>query len=134
MYRYFFNNLSMIPDEKDYLIIDVDDDTPVGILQEAFVAEYAKPGVKFTLRGSVWKILNIHNDKIYVRTEEDPTGAIPSWVGEQIPVPFEVAMEVGQIKGFVEDSLNKGKSLDLIISKPILLFADSLLDGRGDYT
>ena len=38
MYRYFFNNLSMIPDEKDYLIVDVDGDTPVGILQEAFVA------------------------------------------------------------------------------------------------
>jgi ATP-dependent Lhr-like helicase len=114
IYRYFFNNLSMIPDEKDYLIIDVDDESPIGILQEAFVAEYAKPGVKFTLRGSAWKILNIHNDKIYVRTEKDPTGAIPSWVGEQIPVPFDVAIEVGQIKEFVEDSLNDGKSLDII--------------------
>jgi ATP-dependent Lhr-like helicase len=114
IYRYFFNNLSMIPDEKDYLIVDVDGDTPVGILQEAFVAEYAKPGIKFTLRGSVWKILNIHNDKIYVRAEEDPTGAIPSWVGEQIPVPFDVAIEVGQIKGFVEDSLNHGESVDWI--------------------
>jgi ATP-dependent Lhr-like helicase len=114
MYRYFFNNLSMIPDEKDYLIIDVDEEAPVGILQEAFVAEYAKPGVKFTLRGSAWKILNIHNDKIYVRTEEDPTGAIPSWVGEQIPVPFEVAIEVGNIKKRVENSLKKGKSLDTI--------------------
>jgi ATP-dependent Lhr-like helicase len=114
IYRYFFNNLSMIPDEKDYLIIDVDDESPIGILQEAFVAEYAKPGVKFTLRGSAWKILNIHNDKIYVRTEKDPTGAIPSWVGEQIPVPFDVAIEVGQIKEFVEDGLNDGKSLDII--------------------
>ena len=114
MYRYFFNNLSMIPDEKDYLIIDVDGDTPVGVLQEAFVAEYAKPGVKFTLRGSAWKILNIHNDKIYVRAEEDPAGAIPSWVGEQIPVPYEVAIEVGQIKGFVEDSLNNGETVDWV--------------------
>lgn len=114
MYRYFFNNLSMIPDEKDYLIVDVDGDAPVGILQEAFVAEYAKPGVKFTLRGSAWKILNIHNDKIYVRSEDDPTGAIPSWVGEQIPVPFEVAMEVGEVKRFVEDSLNNGESADWV--------------------
>ncbi|MCW4050952.1 MAG: DEAD/DEAH box helicase [Candidatus Bathyarchaeota archaeon] len=117
IYRYFFNNLSMIPDEKDYLIIDVDGDTPVGILQEAFVAEYAKPGVKFTLRGSPWKILNIHNDKIYVRAEDDPTGAIPSWVGEQIPVPFEVAMEVGEIKATVEDELNHGQTVDEIASE-----------------
>ena len=114
MYRYFFNNLSMIPDEKTYLIMDVEEDTPVGILQEAFVAEYAKPGVKFTLRGRAWKILNIHNDKIYVKVENDPTGAIPSWVGEQIPVPFEVAMEVGSIKRFVEDSLINGDSVKAV--------------------
>jgi len=55
IYRYFFENLSMIPDEKTYLVIDVAEENPVGILQEAFVAEYAKPGVKFTLRGSPWK-------------------------------------------------------------------------------
>ncbi len=117
MYRYFFNNLSMIPDEKDYLIVDVDEDSPVGILQEAFVAEYAKPGVKFTLRGRPWKILNIHNDKIYVRSEDDPTGAIPSWVGEQIPVPMEVALEVGEIKAYVEDSLGEGRGVDEIASE-----------------
>jgi len=105
MYRYFFNNLSMIPDEKDYLIVDVDEDSPVGILQEAFVAEYAKPGVKFTLRGRPWKIL---------RSEDDPTGAIPSWVGEQIPVPLEVALEVGEIKAYVETSLDEGMGMDEI--------------------
>ena len=105
IYRYFFDNLSMIPDEKTYLVIDVAEDAPVGILQEAFVAEYAKPGVKFVIRGSPWKILNIHNDKIYVRSEDDPTGAIPSWVGEEIPVPMEVALEVGGIKARVEEGM-----------------------------
>ncbi len=114
LYKYFFNNLSMIPDEKTYLVMDNEHDAAVGILQEAFVAEYAKPGVKFTLRGAAWKILNIHNDKIYVKLENDPTGAIPSWVGEQIPVPFEVAMEVGSLKRFVEDNLNNGDSVKSI--------------------
>jgi len=108
IYRYFFNNLSMIPDEKDYLVIDVDEETPIGILHEAFVAEYARPGVKFIIRGSPWKILNIHSDKIYVRAEDDPTGAIPSWVGEEIPVPLEVALEVGNIKAQVEHGLGEG--------------------------
>ncbi|MCW3992099.1 MAG: DEAD/DEAH box helicase, partial [Candidatus Bathyarchaeota archaeon] len=108
IYRYFFNNLSMIPDEKDYLVIDVDDEAPVGILHEAFVAEYAKPGVKFIIRGSPWKILNIYNDKIHVRGEDDPAGAIPSWVGEEIPVPLDVALEVGSIKDRVESGLREG--------------------------
>ncbi len=117
IYRYFFENLSMIPDEKTYLVIDIAEENPVGILQEAFVAEYAKPGVKFTLRGSPWKILNIHNDKIYVRAEDDPTGAIPSWVGEEIPVPLDVALEVGRIKAQVEEGLKAGLSEEEIVRK-----------------
>ena len=117
IYRYFFNTLSMIPDEKDYLVIDMGDETPIGILHEAFVAEYARPGVKFIIRGSPWKILNIHNDKIYVRAEDDPTGAIPSWVGEEIPVPLEVALEVGNVKSQVEHGIKEGLTVEEVASK-----------------
>jgi ATP-dependent helicase Lhr and Lhr-like helicase len=117
IYTYFFNNLSMIPDEKDYLVLEAKDESPVGVLQEAFVAEYAKPGVKFTLRGRAWKILNIHNDKIYVKAEDDPTGAIPSWIGEEIPVPMEVALEVGRVKAQIEDGLNAGEEPKAIAAK-----------------
>ena len=117
IYRYFFNTLSMIPDEKDYLVIDMGDETPVGILHEAFVAEYARPGVKFIIRGSPWKILNIHNDKIYVGAEDGPTGAIPSWVGEEIPVPLEVALEVGNIKAQVEHGIKEGLTVEEVASK-----------------
>jgi ATP-dependent Lhr-like helicase len=117
IYRYFFDNLSMIPDEKTYLVIDVSEEAPVGILQEAFVAEYAKPGVKFVIRGSPWKILNVHNDKIYVRAEDDPTGAIPSWVGEEIPVPLDVALEVGRIKAQVEEGVKGGLTQQDIVDR-----------------
>lgn len=117
IYTYFFNNLSMIPDEKDYLVLEAKDESPVGVLQEAFVAEYGKPGVKFTLRGRAWKILNVHNDKIYVKAEDDPTGAIPSWIGEEIPVPMEVALEVGRVKAQIEDRLNTGETPKTIAAK-----------------
>jgi ATP-dependent Lhr-like helicase len=108
LYEYFFENLSMIPDEKHYLVVDRETDTAIGLLDEAFVAEYGKPGVKFIIRGSPWKILNVASDKIYVKSVDDPTGSIPSWVGEEIPVPFEVAQEVGSIRGFVEEMMKKG--------------------------
>ncbi|MEM1607439.1 MAG: DEAD/DEAH box helicase [Candidatus Bathyarchaeia archaeon] len=110
LFEYFFENLSMIPDEKHYLVIDKENDTAVGLLDEAFVAEYGKPGVKFIIRGSPWKIVNLDADKIYVKSADDPTGAIPSWVGEEIPVPFEVAQEVGAIRAFVEEKLKAGLS------------------------
>jgi ATP-dependent Lhr-like helicase len=108
LYEYYFGNLSMIPDEKQYLIVDQSSDTAVGVLDEAFMAEHGKPGVKFIIRGSPWKIVNVYADKVYVKAVDDPTGAIPSWIGEEIPVPFKVAQEVGAIRGFVEKQLQKG--------------------------
>ncbi len=106
--RYYYENLSMIPDEKTYLIIDDTSEAPIGVLDEAFVAEYGDPGTKFIIRGSPWKIVSVYGDKLYVKPIDDPTGAIPSWIGEEIPVPFKVAREVGEIRGFVEEELSRG--------------------------
>jgi ATP-dependent Lhr-like helicase len=103
LYTYYFGKLSMIPDEKQYLVIDESDDEAVGVLDEAFVAEFAEPGRKFIVRGSPWKMTSIRGDKIYVRPIRDPTGSIPSWVGEEIPVPFEIGQEVGSIRRRAED-------------------------------
>lgn len=117
LYEYYFDNLSMIPVEKQYLVVDDSSDTAIGVLDEAFVAEYGKPNVKFIIRGSPWKILHLYGDKIYVTAVDDPTGAIPSWVGEEIPVPFEVSQEVGKIRGFVEQQMKAGKSVDEVVSQ-----------------
>jgi ATP-dependent Lhr-like helicase len=105
LYTYYFGKLSMIPDEKQYLIIDESDDQAVGVLDEAFVAEYGEPGRKFIVRGSPWKMISIRGDKIYVKPIRDPTGSIPSWVGEEIPVPFEIGQEVGAIRRKAEESV-----------------------------
>lgn len=107
MYNYYYENLSMIPYVKNYLIVDETNDRPIGILDEAFVAEYGKPGTKFIVRGIAWRITSIYDDKIYVSPVDDPTGAIPRWVGEEIPVPFKVSNEVGEIRSVVENRLKQ---------------------------
>ena len=117
LYEYYFDNLSMIPVEKQYLVMDDSTNSAVGVLDEAFVAEFGKPGVKFIIRGSPWSIVHVYGDTIHVKPVEDPTGAIPSWIGEEIPVPFEVAQEVGQIRGFVEDHVKKGESPQKIVAR-----------------
>ena len=88
LFTYYFGKLSMIPDEKQYLIIDQTNDEAVGVLDEAFVAEYGEPGRKFIVRGSPWRMMSIRGDRIHVKPIKDPTGSIPSWVGEEIPVPI----------------------------------------------
>ncbi|MEM3641990.1 MAG: helicase-related protein, partial [Candidatus Bathyarchaeia archaeon] len=114
LFDYYFNNLSMIPEEKQFLVVDETSDSAIGVLDEAFMAEYGKPGIKFIIRGSPWRILHVSEEKVYVKPVDDPTGAIPSWIGEEIPVPFEVAQEVGYIRGFVEERTRRGVSSEEI--------------------
>ena len=110
LFEYYFDNLSMIPEEKQFLVIDESADASIGVLDEAFMAEYGKPGTKFIIRGSAWQIIHATEDKVYVRPVDDPTGAIPSWIGEEIPVPYSVAQEVAQIRGDVERQIKQGLS------------------------
>lgn len=112
-YNYYFENLSMIPEEKQFLVLD-EEKKPIGVLDEVFVAEHGEVGAKFVVGGRVWKILQIYQNKVYVQPEEDPTGAIPSWVGEEIPIPCEVALEVGMIRRIFEEKTMQGISFEQI--------------------
>ena len=107
LFQYYFDNLSMIPDEKQYLVIE--GDNFVGTLDEAFVSEYGEVGVKFVEAGRCWKVDQIYGNKVYVKAEEDPTGAVPNWVGDEIPVPREVAAEVGAVRRRYAEELEKGE-------------------------
>ncbi len=112
LFEYYFDNLSMIPEEKQFLVIDQIADSSIGVLDEAFMAEYGKVGTKFIIRGSPWQIVHVTEDKVYVHPVDDPSGSIPSWIGEEIPVPYEVAQEVAQIRDFVEEKLKNGLSTE----------------------
>ena len=106
LFQYYFDNLSMIPDERQYLVLE--GETFVGTLDEAFVSEYGEVGVKFVEAGKCWKVEQIYGNKVYVKPEEDPTGAVPNWVGDEIPVPRDVAAEVGSIRRRYAEEVDKG--------------------------
>ncbi|HVC27542.1 MAG TPA: DEAD/DEAH box helicase [Nitrososphaerales archaeon] len=107
LFEFYFENLSMIPDEKQYIVI-AEGDRAIGVLDEAFVSEYGQIGVKFVEAGRCWKILELYGNKVYVAPEDDPTGAVPSWVGDEIPVPLPVALEVGAIRREYAEALGTG--------------------------
>jgi ATP-dependent Lhr-like helicase len=104
--QYYFENLSMIPDERKYQVIDVSTQQSVGILGEEFMMTKARLGLHFIVKGRVWQIEQISDDaRVYVTPVEDPTAAVPGWDGEMLPIPFELAQKVGQLRAEVAQSL-----------------------------
>jgi len=105
--EYYIENLSMIPDEKRYNVYDVVGRRSVGTLDEAFVVSFAQPGATFVTKGEIWEISEVDEREIKV-VPIHRSGEIPSWTGEEIPVPFEVAMEVGAIRREIREALEAG--------------------------
>lgn len=111
LFRYYFENLSMIPETRQYPVVSRDS-TNVGMLDEEFVAKEGEIGKKFILGGAAWRIEQVHNGTVYVTKSEDPMGAVPSWVGEEIPVPSEVALKVGSYRRTCTDLARKKSEFD----------------------
>ncbi len=135
LYNYFYQNLSMIPEVKQYLVINEEDNLPVGLLDDFFVAEHGTPGTKFVISGKPWKIIQVFEDKVYVSPEEDYLGSIPSWVGEYIPVPFEIAQEVGELRGIVERMVKEGRNFTEIVEETLKVYPfskEALIKGLKD--
>jgi len=90
---YYFENLSTIPDEKQYPMIDIATGETVAKLSSSFVAEYCHEGCDLICRGVTWRVVSVDEDRVYVELSENPIAPIPSWEGELIPVSYEVARE-----------------------------------------
>jgi len=114
--HYFLENISMIPDEKSFPVIDIATRNKIGELDEGFILNYGFEGSKFILRGRPWRIVKKEENAILVSPEKE-LGTIPSWIGEDIPVPYEVAREVGRLRRLIEeDNLTKDEVLHDLIS------------------
>jgi ATP-dependent Lhr-like helicase len=104
-FEYYFSQLSTIPDVKQYRIINALDNSFVGVLDEEFVALHGEPGTSFIVKGEAWRIIDITENKVLVEPTVDLEAAIPAWEGELIPVPFEVAQEVGKLRAKISGYL-----------------------------
>jgi ATP-dependent Lhr-like helicase len=110
--EYYYGNLSMIPDERRYPVINVLNDRKIGTLGDEFMALDARIGLHFIMRGKVWRIVQIEEETgtVHVVPAEDPFAAIPGWNGEILPVPIDLAQQTGTAREKISALLKRGKT------------------------
>ncbi len=102
---FYYEHLSTIPDVQQVRAVDMASRRSIGVLDETFV-ESMDLGSVFVIRGRPWKIVSVDDDKEevlcapVVETEVEA----PRWIGEMIPVPYEVASEVAKVWNLIDDS------------------------------
>ena len=118
--RYLSGNLSMIHDERKIPVFDMVSRRTVGTLDESFVVGWVHTGAVFITKGQLWRVLEINDGRLTVEPAKKAIGELPSWEGEQIPVPFAVAREAGAIRR----ERTTGKYME---EKESIAFADHIL-------
>ncbi len=99
--KYYFENLSTIPDILRFKVFDSVGKRAIGSLDQRFVGDYGDPGNIFVLKGSQWRILSVDEKAFLVNVEPFRGGGItvPYWEGERIPIDYKTAQEVGSFRG-----------------------------------
>lgn len=115
--RYYYMNLSMIRDERRYPFVNLVTDRVIGTVGDEFWTLRARVGLNVIMRGRVWKIIHIDDERgiLFVLPSEDPLGALPGWDGELIPVPKEVALEVGEMREKIASEITRLGSAERVV-------------------
>ncbi|MHA2176762.1 MAG: DEAD/DEAH box helicase [Candidatus Thorarchaeota archaeon] len=102
---FYYDRLSTIPDVQQVNAIDMTTRTSIGVLDETFVSSNVETGSVFVFRGRPWNVVNIDDEtgEVLCTPASGTDSEAPRWVGEMIPVPFEVASEVGKMWNSVMD-------------------------------
>ena len=102
-YKYYFENISMIPHILKFHVLDIISKKKIGTLDQKFVGDYCEKGNIFVLKGSQWRVISIDEPKFQVNVEPLYGNKInvPYWVGELIPVDYYTCIEVGKIRNMI---------------------------------
>ena len=104
-FKYYFENLSTIPDILKFKVFDSVGKKIIGTLDQRFVGDFGDSGNIFVLKGSQWRILNVDEKSFSVNVEPFRGGGItvPYWEGESIPVDYNTAKKVGTFRSKVKN-------------------------------
>ncbi len=89
-------SVTMIPDVKQYVVVEHGSGRRIGVLDDVFVA-LLEPGSEFVLAGQVWRVVEIGESRVLVEKVESGELKLPAWEGDLIPVEWKAAREAGSL-------------------------------------
>ncbi|VVC04560.1 ATP-dependent DNA helicase Hel308 [Candidatus Bilamarchaeum dharawalense] len=100
---YYSDFLSTIPKTKKFLLRDISSNRFISSLDEEFVVNL-ESGSSFLSHGLAWRVIDITEKEVLAEPTSGLDIMIPSWTGEDIPVSFEVAQEVGRMRSIKKET------------------------------
>lgn len=97
--KLYYEHLSTIPDVRQVKAVDMSTRSSIGVLDEDFVTQNVSSGSVFVIRGKPWQVVSVDEDSNEVLCAPVTGTEIeaPRWIGEMIPVPHDVAVEVARV-------------------------------------
>ncbi|MGC8676505.1 MAG: ATP-dependent helicase [Candidatus Micrarchaeia archaeon] len=101
----YYLNIGTIPDT---VAVDVytTERKWLGSIEEEFLSRL-KPGDVFTLGGKLYKFEYSRQLNCYVRPAQSSMPTIPPWFSEQLPLTYELALEIGRFRGELAQAVEK---------------------------
>jgi ATP-dependent Lhr-like helicase len=99
--RIYLYKTSMIPSSRDVMVVEAASNRRIGRLNEEYVILNVKPGDTIIIGGDTWRVVGYDDAEAKLYVEKSVASIeealIPHWEGENIPVEFDVAEEVGRL-------------------------------------
>ncbi|MEM4655004.1 MAG: DEAD/DEAH box helicase [Thermosphaera sp.] len=99
--RIYLYKTSMIPSSRDVVVVEASSNRRIGSLNEEYIVLNINPGDTIIMGGEAWRVVGYDDSEAKLYVERSAAGfeeaLIPHWEGENIPVEFEVASEVGEL-------------------------------------
>ncbi|MEM5867105.1 MAG: ATP-dependent helicase [Candidatus Aenigmatarchaeota archaeon] len=98
-------NVGTIPDEVKIKVRSLEGKY-IGSIEEEFLQRLV-PGDIFVLAGKTYQFVKAKQDQAFVLQVKEKRPTVPSWFSEQLPLSFELALEVGKFRKKVFELLEK---------------------------
>ena len=105
-------NIGTIPDEIKIKVKDLNGKF-IGFIEEGFLERLSKGDI-FVLGGKTYEFVKARKNVAYVLPVKERRPTIPSWFSEQLPLNFDLAIEIAKFRNRILRLIEKKKKSEVI--------------------